>query len=114
MATDSLANKDGEDSLALWIAEMRKLIGEFIRCHKGDLRATYGLPLCESSISGAVMEIQDGVYYIGDWRLAGEAGSWRAVYNVPIAATEEIEVILEIGKPGDRYLISGWDVRQLF
>ena len=114
MASDSIANKQGEDSVAQWIAEMRKLIEEFIRCNKKDLLDTYGLALSENSISGTVMEMEDEVYYVGDWRLAREAGLWRAVYNVPISESEDLEVLLEIVKSGDRYLISDWDVRQLF
>ena len=94
--------------------ELRKLIQKFIYSKKKEILDTYNIALSKDSISGTVKAMQDEVYYVGEWRLARKGDSWKAVYNEPISASEELEVTLEIDKSGDRYVIRDWYVKQLF
>jgi hypothetical protein len=94
--------------------EIQELIGEFIRAKKKEIKSMYNIALSENSISGAVKTMSDNIHYIGEWRLVEKEHFWEAVYNEPKTESEEVEVVIEIKRLNNRYVVSDWYVKELF
>lgn len=96
------------------VDEIRKSIVEFINSAKKEVFAEYNIDVPEQSISGTVEVVSDKLMYIGRWRLSRKDKFWEAVYSRSITDSEDAELVLEIDKRGDKYIVLDWYVKELF
>lgn len=93
---------------------MRKLIEAFISSTKSQINHHSGIDLTEESISGSEEFVNDELFYIGQWRLDKVEKGWEATYSEAISDSEDVEVVLEIEKTEDAYVVRDWYIRELF
>ena len=94
--------------------EIKRSIVEFIDLTKKEISEAYNIDLSEESISGIVEVVSDKLMYIGRWRLARRDDFWEAVYSENITDSEDVELVLEIDKRGNKYIVLDWYVKELF